>query len=131
MGFHFDPMIGHDGWEESYRDLVNEIFSRVDTRRVAWVSLGSLRLTTKLITAIREREERGVVLTGELVPTKDGKHRLWQGLRTEMYRSMLAWLREIDAEMPRYICMESESIWQSLFDRVPTDRQVADSLVSA
>ncbi len=130
VGFHFDPLIAHADWEEGYRDAVESIFSSLDTRRVAWVSLGSLRLTPRLKAAIRRRHALGQVLTGELVPGADGKERVWRGLRLQMYRRMLEWLRAVDASMPLYICMEPVGVWEKVFGEAPSDRDVARRLVA-
>jgi DNA repair photolyase len=131
VGFHFDPLIAHDGWEEGYRDAVAAVFRRLDTRRVAWVSLGSLRMTPGLKAAIAARPQRGRLLTGELVPGPDGKERLWRGLRVKMYRRMLEWLRQVDDQMPLYICMEPARVWERVFGEAPPDREVAHRLVAA
>lgn len=130
LGFHFDPLIAHDGWEEGYRNVVRLLFERLDTRRVAWVSLGSLRMTPRLKAAIRARPASGRVLTTELVPGPDGKERVWRGLRAKMYRNMLRWLREVDDRLPLYICMEPAGIWERTMGEVPTDRALAERLVS-
>jgi len=129
VGFHFDPLVAHDDWEEGYRDAIAAIFRDLDPRRIAWISLGSLRLSRGLKQAIRERSDRGRILTGELVPGADGKERVWRGLRIRMYRQMLQWLREVDAEMPLYICMEPASVWEKTFGEAPSDRVVAEHLV--
>lgn len=129
VGFHFDPLIAHEGWEEAYRDTVSAIFARVDPKRVAWVSLGSLRLTPRLKAIIRGRADQGQILTGELVPCGDGKERVWRGLRLSMYRRMQEWLRAVDATMPVYLCMESANVWERVFEEpAPSDRQVAAQL---
>lgn len=130
VGLHFDPLIAHEGWEEGYRSAIEAIFAAVEPRRVAWVSLGSLRMTSRLKTAIRRRHELGHVLTGELVPGPDGKERIWRGLRVQMYRRMLGWLREVDAAMPLYICMEPAAVWEKVFGEAPSDRDVAQRLVA-
>jgi spore photoproduct lyase len=130
VGFHFDPLITHDGWEEGYRAAIHTIFHRIDTRRVAWVSLGSLRMTPQLKTAIKARPQRGTLLSGELVPGPDGKERVWRGLRVKMYRRLLEWLREVDAKMPLYICMEPAGVWERVFGEAPADRDVAYRLVA-
>ncbi len=130
IGFHFDPLIAHEGWEAGYRDTIAAIFRRIDTRRVAWVSVGSLRMTPRLKAAIRARRRQGHVLTGELVPQPDGKERLWRGLRVKMYRRMLNWLRQVDGEMPLYICMEPASVWQKVFGEAPADRDLAERLAA-
>lgn len=130
VGFHFDPIIAHDGWEEGYRQVIDQVFPRLDTRRIAWVSLGSLRMTPRLKAAIKARPQPSLVLSGELVPGPDGKDRAWRGLRVKMYRRMLEWLRQIDHLMPVYICMEPPGVWDKVFGESPSDREVAERLVA-
>jgi spore photoproduct lyase len=129
VGFHFDPIIAHEGWEEGYRHVIERVFPRLDTRRIAWVSLGSLRMTPQLKAAIKARPQPSLTLTGELVPGPDGKERAWRGLRVKMYRRMLEWLRQIDDRMPVYMCMEAPGVWSKVFGESPTDREIAQRLV--
>jgi len=130
LGFHFDPLIAHDGWEAGYRDTIDTVFRHLDTRRIAWVSLGSLRMTTGLKAAVRARPHHATILDSELVPGPDGKERVWRGLRIKMYRQMLQWLRDVDARIPLYICMEPAGVWEKVFGEAPSDRAVADRLVA-
>lgn len=130
VGFHFDPLIAHDGWEEGYRAVIDAIFERINPRRVAWVSLGSLRMTPRLKAAIKARPSRASILSSELVPGPDGKERIWRGLRVKMYRRLLEWLRHIDDRMSLYICMEPPAVWEKTFGIVPSDREVAQRLVA-
>jgi spore photoproduct lyase len=130
VGLHFDPLIVHEGWEASYRDAIDTVFRHLDTRRVAWVSLGSLRMTAALKAAIKTRPQYAAILNGELVSGPDGKARVWRGLRVRMYRRMLEWLRDVDARMPLYICMEPAGVWEKVFGEAPSDRAVADRLVA-
>lgn len=130
VGFHFDPLVAHDGWEEGYRQVIGQVFPRLDTRRIAWVSLGSLRLAPALRAAIKARPQPSLLLTGELVPGRDGKDRAWRGLRVKMYRRMLDWLRQIDHRMPVYMCMEPPGVWGKVFGESPSDRELAERLVA-
>ncbi len=130
VAFHFDPLIAHDGWEDGYRDIIEQAFRHLDTRRVAWVSLGSLRMTAGLKAAIKARPQHAAILDSELVPGPDGKERVWRGVRVKMYRQMLRWLRDVDAEMPLYICMEPAGVWEKVFGEAPPDRVVAQRLVA-
>jgi spore photoproduct lyase len=130
VGFHFDPIIAHEGWEEGYRQVIEQVFPRLDKRRIAWVSLGSLRMTPGLKAAIKARPQPSRVLTGELVPGPDGKERAWRGLRVKMYRRMLGWLRQIDDRLPVYMCMEAPGVWDKVFGESPTDRTLAQRLVT-
>ena len=49
----------------------------------------------------------------------------------KMYRRMLQWLRDVDPEMPLYICMEPAGVWEKVFGAAPADRDVAQQLVAA
>ena len=129
VGFHFDPLVAHEGWEDGYREIIGKMFAVLDPQRVAWVSLGSLRMTPRLKSAIRARRDRGEILTGELVPGPDGKERVWRGMRVRMYREILAWLRAVDAEMPLYICMEPASVWEKVMAQTPSDKAVASEIL--
>jgi spore photoproduct lyase len=130
LGFHFDPLIEYPGWEEGYRTAVAQLFSSLDLRRVAWVSLGNLRFTPRLRGMVRERFPRTRVLSGEQVPCGDGKWRTFQALRVRMYRSLHQWLQEAAPAVPVYLCMETKEVWEKVFGRAPScDREVAHSLM--
>jgi spore photoproduct lyase len=130
LGFHFDPLIEYPGWEEGYRDTVTRVFSAIDPRRVAWVSLGSLRLTPALRATMRRRFPQTRLLSGEQVPCADGKWRTFQALRVKMYRALAGWLKEGAPQVPLYMCMETAPVWEKVFGRTPTcDKEVARTLV--
>lgn len=125
LGFHFDPLVEFDGWQEAYRRTVDAIFSAVDPSAVAWVSLGTLRMTPALERVVRGRPGGApLVLGGELVPGADGKARVWRGLRIRMYRALLEGLRARAPEVPLYLCMEPPAIWQQVMREVPADRDL-------
>ena len=123
VGFHFDPLVEFDGWEAGYAAAVEAVAETVDTAGIAWVSLGSLRLSPALAQAVRRREAAGHVLGAELVPSADGKARVWRGLRLQMYRFLVARLRAaLGSEVPLYLCMEPPAVWQAVMGEVPADR---------
>jgi spore photoproduct lyase len=119
VAFHFDPIVQYRGWETEYRDLVSRIYQTVPAGVVAWISLGGLRMTRELKQILRARFPRSLLPLGELVPGEDGKLRYFKPLRTEMYRSMLSWIRDHDAQVPVYLCMEKPEVWQKVFDWTP------------
>jgi spore photoproduct lyase len=122
VGFHFDPLVAIDGWEREYGSAIEAIADTVARERVAWISLGSLRLSPPLQQAMRRRGSRSRVLAAELVPGLDGKARLWRGLRLRMYRFMVARLRAAFAGVPLYLCMEPPAVWERVMGDVPSDR---------
>jgi spore photoproduct lyase len=123
IGFHFDPLIEHDGWEESYRDALEAVFQRINAKRVIWVSLGGFRYPPQLKAISRERFPETRIFLGELFPGKDGKFRYLKEIRVEMYRKMVAWLKEIDPGLFVYLCMESPEVWERVFGWSPSGSQ--------
>lgn len=55
VGFHFDPMIFHDGCEKNYADLAEEIFQTIPPEKIAWISLGVLRFPARQAAVMKRR----------------------------------------------------------------------------
>ncbi|MCS6924692.1 MAG: radical SAM protein [Candidatus Binatia bacterium] len=126
VGFHLDPLIEYPDWEAGYRETVARMLAAVELRRIAWISLGSLRLTPALRTTIRRRFPHTRVLSGEQVPCIDGKWRTFQALRVHMYRTIRGWIQEAAPQVPLYLCMETAAVWAKVFGHTPAcDRDVA------
>ena len=94
LGFHFDPIIFHEGWEKGYQEDRSFLFStQIDPKRVVWISLGGFRYPPQLKGIARERFPKTRIFLGELFPGKDGKFRYFKEIRVEMYRKMVGWLK--------------------------------------
>jgi spore photoproduct lyase len=119
LGFHFDPMIEYPGWDTDYESMVEDLLARVDWRRIAWFSMGVLRLTPALKRTVRERFPSTSLVTGEQVFCPDGKLRYFQPLRVSMYRKMLGWIRRAAPTAKVYLCMESREVWRQVFGYIP------------
>ncbi len=131
VGFHFDPLVAFEGWERAYAEAIEQITDGVDRRAVAWISLGSLRLSPTLADAIRPaRAAPSRVLAAELVPGADGKARVWRGLRLRMYRTLGEQLRRRFTGTPLYLCMEPPAVWQRVMGDVPSDRALGVRLAA-
>ena len=120
LGFHFDPMIEYPGWDDDYKNLIERLFASVDWRRIAWISLGVLRMTPALKRTMRERFPQDSLVTGEQVLCPDGKLRYFQPLRVAMYRKMHHWVRYAAPTVKVYLCMESREVWQQVFGYAPS-----------
>lgn len=131
VAFHFDPLVALEDWQNAYKEVVEALAASLDPRRIAWISLGHLRISPGLRAAMQRRERGARLLATEMVPGPDGKERAWRGVRLQMYRTMLKWLEDWNKEIPRYICMEPAGVWERTFGEVPTDQQVAARLVGA
>jgi spore photoproduct lyase len=91
----------------------------MDTKRIAWISLGAFRYPPQLKRIAEERFPKARVFLGELFPGRDGKFRYLEEVRVEMYRKMVEWLREGDPDLFIYLCMESQEVWEKVFGWAP------------
>jgi spore photoproduct lyase len=119
LAFHFDPMIEYPGWERDYEDTAERLFAAIDWRRIAWLSMGVLRITPALKRTMRQRFSSTSLLTGEQVLCPDGKLRYFQPLRVAMYKKMLGWMRRAAPTVKVYLCMESKEVWQQVYGYAP------------
>ena len=126
LGFHFDPILSVDGFEDRYRELVEKVFRYIDGARIAWISLGSLRFPPSLKETIRNRFPGTRILHEEMVRGLDGKLRYVRPLRVSMYRKVYDWLKEQDPDLFLYFCMEPPWVWEAVMGEAPTSNADLD-----
>lgn len=119
LGFHFDPMIYFERWAKEYEEVIQLLFSRIDPKRVIWISLGGFRYPPQLKGIAEERFPQTRIFLGELFPGKDGKFRYFKEIRKEMYRKMVKTLKQVSPNLFVYLCMESPEIWEEVFGWSP------------
>ena len=119
LGFHFDPILNHEGWEKEYQETIHRLFKQVDPKRVVWISLGAFRYPPDLKAIAEERFPKTEVFLGELFPGRDAKFRYLRDIRTEMYQKIVGWLKEVDPNLFIYLCMESKEVWEKVFGWTP------------
>jgi spore photoproduct lyase len=119
LGFHFDPIIYHEGWERGYGEAILQLFKQIDPGRVVWISLGGFRYPPMLKAISEERFPRTNIFLGELFPGRDGKFRYLEEIRVEMYQKMAGWLKDVDPGLFVYLCMESQEVWEKVFGWTP------------
>ncbi len=112
LGFHFDPLVYHDGWQDGYRETVELMDQYIDPKRIIWISLGSFRYMPELKHIIRRRHPESSVLKGEFIKGIDGKMRYFKPLRMEMYHNLAKQLEKWHSSVGTYLCMESDDVWQ-------------------
>jgi spore photoproduct lyase len=124
VAFHFDPLIVHPGWPESYREVVGRLLAAVPVEQTAWISLGSLRFHPSLLPIIRSRFPASRIPGQEFIRGRDGKMRYVRSLREALYRHVLGALDEFGGEaIPVYLCMESAEVWRSVLGQKKRKRK--------
>ncbi len=120
IGLHFDPMLLFEGWRRAYRELVQEIFASLDPGSVCWISMGSLRFNPEMKRKIETNYPTTAITAQEMLLGDDNKLRYVRYKRVEMYRHLLACLKEAGAgRCFTYLCMERPNVWKALFDDPP------------
>jgi len=119
IGFHFDPLFVYPDWESEYHYVVEQLFDAVSLDNISWISLGGFRFAPELKPLIRRRFPQSTILTGEFVPCADGKMRYFKQLRLQLYKSMLAAIKQHGRHIPVYLCMESRQVWNQVYGWTP------------
>lgn len=114
VAFHFDPIIIHDGCISAYRTIIDRIFTLIDSRKIAWISMGCFRYSAGFRDAVRDLPGRALT-AAEMFPGADGKYRYLKQTRIEAYRSLLDRIRQRSGETFVYLCMETEEVWNRVF----------------
>lgn len=119
VGFHFDPIILHPGWEQAYQQLVDDLFDAVPPEGIEWISLGSFRYRRGLKTVIKERHPETRLFHSEHVPAEDGKFRYLRPIRQEAYDTLRQMIQKKSEALSVYMCMESKEVWEGVTGHTP------------
>ena len=131
VGFHFDPIILHPGWEEGYAEIIQSLFASIELHRIAWISLGSLRFPPHLKPIIQKRFPKSRIIYEEMIRGEDGKYRYFKPLRIELYRYIVKLIRKSGGQkVPLYFCMENKEIWEKGLNKKPRDKDDVEKSIS-
>ncbi len=131
VAFHFDPLILYPGWEDGYEEVIDNLLTRIDAQKIAWISLGSLRFPPSLKAVIRKRFPQTQIICEEFILGKDKKFRYPKPLRTKLFKRVFDRIRKAGGnEFPVYFCMESRDIWQIVQKKTPRSRKEVEKLLT-
>lgn len=129
VGFHFDPVILYNGWQEGYRKTIELLAAHIPPSSCAWISIGLLRYMPALKTAACRRFPHSPIYAQEFVPGLDGKMRYLQDMRIEMYANMISWLRDYSPDVFVYYCMEHPVVWKKTLGFAPASNAELKTLL--
>lgn len=113
VGFHLDPIIRHDNWEENYQALIKQLFESVPGEKIAWISLGTLRYTDELKQISTQRFPASRIFYDEQVPLGN-IYRYFRPIRQRMYATLRQFVRHESSSVHLYICMDTKEINQAV-----------------
>ncbi len=114
IGFHFHPMVPHQGWKKAYGRTFDRLVRDFTPERVAMVSFGTLTYIKPVIRAIRERGEETQVLRMPLVESA-GKYSYPDEIKLELFRFAYNRLCPWHGKTFFYLCMEPAHFWEPVF----------------
>jgi spore photoproduct lyase len=127
--FHFDPMLIYEGWEDGYTLTVKNLFEHADAKRIAWISIGSLRFPPEMAEKVRHKFPETDLLDSEMIRGRDNKMRYFKPLRVKMYQHLYASLRKYGGEdLFIYFCMEDADVWKRVMGFAPDSNEHLDYL---
>lgn len=114
LGFHFDPVIIYEGYQEDYARTVEHMADVLPQDKIAWISVGTLRFSRELKKMMETRFPDNTLLNGEFLLDFDGKMRYSDIQRLEVYRFLIPLLRKTFPKAYVYLCMEDPVIVQKI-----------------
>ena len=134
LAFHMDPILydhpNMRAWEYDYETLIEQVFAAVPPERIAWISVGGLRMLKGLRERMIERFPESRLAYQEMIPGSDGKLRYPKPLRKHMFtfvsdtikRMGLKHVASSDHVPPVYLCMEAREVWHDVLGSTPDPR---------
>jgi len=117
IGFHLDPIICTSDWKSKYADLIEQVFNTIAERKIAWISLGTLRFNKNLKLTAENRFPKTKIYCGDLFLGRDGKMRYLKQSRIETYKHVIKHIRKFGKSNTIYLCMESSDVWTAVFGK--------------
>ncbi|MDR2442599.1 MAG: DNA photolyase [Deltaproteobacteria bacterium] len=115
IGLHFDPIVFYPGWERGYEDIISQMAQILDSKAIAFISLGCFRYLPAL-KPVMLKTRPSPLFNAEFIRGGDGKMRYPRPIRRLMYRRVLEFLKPLIHPTTKvYLCMESGRIWQEVF----------------
>jgi spore photoproduct lyase len=119
VAFHLDPIVAYPDAERDYLTLLDQLFSEIAPVRIAFISMGGLRMSPGLRSRARARFPHDSLLLGEEVLSPDGRYRTFAPLRLKLYARLRARIEAADPRLPAYLCMENPSAHRQVFGTAP------------
>ena len=100
--------------------MIRDLFDHADPRRIAWISIGSLRFPPEMGDKVKAKFPNTDLLDGEMIRGNDNKQRYFKPLRIKAYKHIYNCLRSYGGEdLFIYFCMEDSDTWQQVMGFAP------------
>lgn len=123
VGFHFDPLIMIDDFENLYGNLIENLTNRIKEESVEYISISTFRCPSELMNIIRERKNASILTKGDFIKGIDGKTRYFKAERIKMIKFVTEKIKYYWKKPFIYYCMEHSSVWENILKYDPKERE--------
>jgi len=111
--FQIMPIVPIPGWRDAYADLIARALDAAPPERVTLGGVCSFSTARGLLRSQVPADSpiRRALEAGEVGP--DGRLRYRRETRIELYRELIAIIRDRDRSVPIGLCLEEEEVWRS------------------
>ncbi|RJQ31692.1 MAG: DNA photolyase [Actinobacteria bacterium] len=129
VAFHFDPVVFFEDFEKEYEKTIKALFQEIDSQKIAWISIGTLRFAPGMQDKVKEAYPKSKLPYGEFVKASDGKMRYIKPIRNKLYSTIVSSLRLLGGQdLFIYLCMETEEIFKRALGFAPKTQAHLDYL---
>ena len=124
VGFHFHPMVLHDGWRAEYGRIATRLLNEFLPDEVLFVSMGAVTFIKPVVREIRRRGGETKILQMDLVPDHHGKLTYPDETKVELFGHLFERLGPWHEGVFFYLCMEAAPVWERTLGRAwPTNEE--------
>ena len=124
VGFHFHPMVLHEGWRDEYGGIAARLLEMFSPAEALFVSMGAVTFIKPVVREIRRRGGESKILQMELVPDHHGKLTYPDETKVELFRHLFESLAPWHGGVFFYLCMEAATVWERTLGRAwPTNEE--------
>jgi len=107
IAVHFDPIIYHEGVEQAYRTLLEQLLDSVSEKQLEYLSLGVVRFTKQVFNQIKNNYPFSKLLAAEFIKGNDGKVSYDRPMRLWLLKTIKSLCLDAGiSEEKIYLCMQ-------------------------
>ncbi len=132
VAFHLHPMVYHEGWQDGYSSLIEDVTENFSHDEVAFVSFGALTFPKPIVRKIRSSGIKTRIHQISMSPNPEGKMTYPDHLKEKLfghaYQAFSIWHGKVFF----YLCMEESKFWETTFgERFPDNAAFERALLES
>ncbi|MBT4761691.1 MAG: hypothetical protein HOO06_08355 [Bdellovibrionaceae bacterium] len=111
VSFHFHPIVYYKGWEQDYKNIIEEIKKNFTPEQILIISFGTLTFPKPIIKKIREFDVQSQILQMPMVTNPEGKMTYPEEIKNKIFKTTYDYFSSWHDQVFFYLCMEERNYW--------------------